>query len=54
MTAMHAIARKNPLTESFIAQLELDMDSAGLQNPSNKRGLEAVIKQAIVSVLKRT
>ena len=48
LTAMHAISRKNPLTESFIAQLELDMDSAGVKNPSNKSGLERLMKRGIV------
>lgn len=32
LTAMHAIKRKNPLTESFLVQLDVDLESAGLEN----------------------
>lgn len=49
LTAMHAISRKNPLTESFIAQLELDMESAGVKNPSHLSGLERLQKRGVVS-----
>lgn len=28
---MQALRRKNPLTESFLVQLDLDLESAGLQ-----------------------
>ncbi|KAL9055208.1 MAG: hypothetical protein Q9162_003701 [Coniocarpon cinnabarinum] len=42
LTAMHAMCKKNPLTESFIAQLELDMESAGLPNPQKQKGLDKV------------
>jgi hypothetical protein len=30
LTAMQALRRKNPLTESFLVQLDLDLDSAGV------------------------
>lgn len=30
VTAMQALRRKNPLTESFLVQLDLDLDSAGV------------------------
>ena len=49
LTAMHAMTQKNPLTESFIAQLELDMDSAGINNPINKSGLQSVVQRGVVS-----
>lgn len=49
LTAMHAMTRKNPLTESFIAQLELDMETAGIANPLvDKSALQAVRKRGIV------
>jgi hypothetical protein len=32
LQAMHALRRKNPLTESFLVQLDLDLESAGIQN----------------------
>lgn len=31
LTAMQALRRKNPLTESFLVQLDLDLESAGVQ-----------------------
>lgn len=33
LQAMHALRRKNPLTESFLVQLDLDLDSAGISKP---------------------
>jgi hypothetical protein len=30
LTAMQALRRKNPLTESFLVQLDLDLESAGV------------------------
>lgn len=32
LSAMHAIKRKNPLTESFLIQLDVDLESAGLES----------------------
>lgn len=31
LQAMQALRRKNPLTESFLVQLDLDLESAGVQ-----------------------
>jgi len=31
LQAMQALRRKNPLTESFLVQLQLDLESAGIQ-----------------------
>ena len=31
LSAMQALRRKNPLTESFIAQLDVDIESAGVE-----------------------
>lgn len=33
LTAMHALKRRNPLTESFIVQLEVDLDALGVRFP---------------------
>ncbi|KAI9696580.1 MAG: hypothetical protein M1836_005599 [Candelina mexicana] len=33
LTAMHALKRKNPLTESFLMQLELDLEGTKLDTP---------------------
>ena len=32
LAAMHAIKRKNPLTESFLVQLDVDLEGAGLED----------------------
>jgi hypothetical protein len=32
LQAMHALRRKNPLTDSFLVQLDLDLESAGIEN----------------------
>jgi hypothetical protein len=37
LSAMHAIKRKNPLTESFLVQLDVDLESAGLEGSRNLR-----------------
>lgn len=37
LSAMHAIKRKNPLTESFLVQLDVDLEGAGLENTSALR-----------------
>lgn len=34
---MHAIKRKNPLTESFLVQLDVDLESAGLEDSKSLR-----------------
>lgn len=36
LTAMQALRRKNPLTESFLVQLDLDLDSAGVSGLQQK------------------
>ncbi|KAF2856322.1 C6 transcription factor-like protein Prf [Plenodomus tracheiphilus IPT5] len=36
LQAMHALRRKNPLTESFLVQLDLDLESAGIQGLQQK------------------
>ncbi|TKA81482.1 hypothetical protein B0A55_02939 [Friedmanniomyces simplex] len=37
LSAMHAIKRKNPLTESFLVQLDVDLESAGLEDARQLR-----------------
>lgn len=36
LSAMNALKRKNPLTESFLVQLDVDLESLGMRNPSFK------------------
>lgn len=37
LSAMHAIKRKNPLTESFLVQLDVDLEHAGLEDSQQLR-----------------
>ncbi|KAK4507248.1 hypothetical protein PRZ48_000983 [Zasmidium cellare] len=37
LSAMHAIKRKNPLTESFLVQLDVDLEGAGLEDSDSLR-----------------
>ena len=37
LSAMHAIKRKNPLTESFLVQIDVDLEGAGLENTNELR-----------------
>lgn len=38
LVAMHALKAKNPLTESFIVQLDVELEGSGLQIPPGKSG----------------
>lgn len=38
LSAMHAIKRKNPLTESFLVQLDVDLEGAGLEDSAQLQG----------------
>ena len=49
LRAMHVMKRKNGLTESFIAQLDLDMETAGLANPNFQGTLDLMLKKGVVS-----
>jgi hypothetical protein len=35
LAAMHVLKTKNPLTESFLVQLDVDLEGSGLDLPSN-------------------
>lgn len=43
LSAMHALKRKNPLTESFLVQLDVDLEGAGLEDT---RALRSQMKQS--------
>lgn len=45
LSAMHALKKRNPLNESFLAQLELDMEGAGLGNPYNDDSPQAQFRR---------
>ncbi len=36
LSAMNALKRKNPLTESFLVQLEVDLESLGMRHAKYK------------------
>ena len=36
LSAMNALKRKNPLTESFLVQLDVDLEGLGMQNAKYK------------------
>jgi hypothetical protein len=36
LSAMNALKRKNPLTESFLVQLDVDLEGLGMRNPKYK------------------
>ncbi|KAK6395382.1 hypothetical protein LTR65_000853 [Meristemomyces frigidus] len=48
LSAMHAVKRKNPLTESFLVQLDVDLEGAGLEDSRSLR-MQAVPQQPAVA-----
>jgi hypothetical protein len=36
LSAMNALKKKNPLTESFLVQLDVDLEGLGMRNPKYK------------------
>ncbi|KAI4625320.1 uncharacterized protein J4E87_005167 [Alternaria ethzedia] len=49
-SAMEALRRKNPLTESFLVQLDLDLEGAGLQGMRHQPYTQPTRKPTIVSI----
>ena len=49
LNAMQAQRKKNPLSESFLAQLIVDLDGCGLENPLNNTRFSFGLKKAVVS-----
>jgi hypothetical protein len=44
LQAMQALRRKNPLTESFLVQLDIDLESAGIMSAQQKPYLPPTTK----------
>src|SRR5438045_8115619 len=44
LTAMNALKSKNPLTESFLVQLDVDLENLGLRNPKFKSLAQGLAK----------
>ncbi|KAG9186521.1 hypothetical protein G6011_09629 [Alternaria panax] len=50
LQAMEALRRKNPLTESFLLQLDLDLEGAGLQGMHHQPLAQPTGKSTIISI----
>ncbi|KAI4924582.1 hypothetical protein J4E85_007698 [Alternaria conjuncta] len=50
LQAMEALRRKNPLTESFLVQLDLDLEGAGLQGMRHQPYTQPARKPTIISI----
>ncbi|KAI4687575.1 uncharacterized protein J4E88_003166 [Alternaria novae-zelandiae] len=50
LQAMEALRRKNPLTESFLVQLDLDLEGAGLQGMRHQPYTQPTRKPTIISI----
>jgi hypothetical protein len=49
LSAMQALKSKNPLTESFLVQLDVDLEGSGLSVPSNVSRYQSGEKRGPVS-----
>ena len=49
LNAMQAQRKKNPLSESFLVQLMVDLDGCGIENPLNNLRFSFGLKKAVVS-----
>jgi hypothetical protein len=49
LSAMQALKSKNPLTESFLVQLDVDLEGSGLSIPSNVSRYQPCEKRGPVS-----
>lgn len=57
LSAMNALKSKNPLTESFLVQLDVDLESLGLRNPKFKslsQGLANMDSPNAISFMNRS
>lgn len=41
LSAMNALKEKNPLTESFLVQLDIDLEGLGMRNPNYRKHVNA-------------
>lgn len=48
LQAMHALKKKNPLTESFLVQLEVDLEGTGMDDPNNTKKFAFSLKKGVV------
>lgn len=50
LSAMQVLKRKNPLTESFLVQLDVDLEGTGLDDPAKSSKFAYAMKKGVVSV----
>ncbi|KAI9799033.1 MAG: hypothetical protein M1826_005608 [Phylliscum demangeonii] len=50
ISAMQILKRKNPLTESFLVQLEVDLEGAGLDDPMKQSSFSYGLKKGVAEV----
>lgn len=48
LSAMQALKGKNPLTESFLVQLDVDLEGSGLDNPHQSSKFSFGMKKGVV------
>lgn len=51
LSAMQVLKRKNPLTESFLVQLEVDLEGSGLDDPAKNSSFAYSLKKGVVGSL---
>ena len=51
LSAMQALRRKHPLTESFLVQLIVDLEGTGLDNPLNNSRFFFAMKKGVVCLI---
>lgn len=49
LSAMNALKVKNPLTESFLAQLDVDLEGSGLESPGSVAKFSYALQKGVVS-----
>ena len=49
LNAMHAIRKRNPLTEAFLVQLMVDLEGTGFDTPLNNSRFSFEMKKGAVS-----
>ena len=49
LNAMQAIRKRNPLTESFLVQLMVDLEGTGFDTPLNNSRFSFALKRGLVS-----
>lgn len=51
VSALNAMKNKNPLTESFLIQLDVDLEGTGIKAMDNAKPSSGYVAQALVSLI---